>query len=84
MARKKLDPQMGPPCPTSSCGKAQASSSRPAAFYRDGLSPGLISALSWLREIFPALGDGALPQSQNRQLASGASGNVTLFERQTA
>jgi hypothetical protein len=29
------------------------------AFHSDGLSPGLFSALSWLREIFPALGDGA-------------------------
>src|SRR5208283_1748064 len=47
------------------------------AFYRDGLSPGLFSALSRLREIFPALGDGALPQSQKWQPASGPGGNVT-------
>jgi Phosphorylase superfamily len=38
------------------------------AFHSDGLSPGLFSALSRLREIFPALGDGAFPR---------AGGNVT-------
>jgi hopanoid-associated phosphorylase len=37
------------------------------AFYDDRTSPGLFSALSWLREIFPALADGALPQSQQGQ-----------------
>src|ERR1019366_6351811 len=37
-------------------------------FHSDGLSPGLFSALSRLREIFPALGDGAFPR---------AGGNVT-------
>ena len=35
------------------------------AFHRDGFSPGLFSALSRLREIFPALGDGAFPQFEN-------------------
>jgi hypothetical protein len=34
------------------------------AFHSDGISPGLFSALSRLREIFSTLGDGALPQSE--------------------
>jgi adenosylhomocysteine nucleosidase len=45
-------------------------------FYRDRFSPGLFSALSWLFEIFPALGDGALPQSEGRQPATGPHGDV--------
>jgi adenosylhomocysteine nucleosidase len=44
--------------------------------YRDRFSPGLFSALSWLFEIFPALGDGALPQSEGRQPATGPHGDV--------
>jgi len=47
------------------------------AFHSDGIFPSLFSALSRLREIFSALGDGALPQSEKRQPASGAGGNVT-------
>lgn len=46
------------------------------AFYRDRLSPGLFSALSWLFEIFSAVGDGALPQSEGRQPAAGSHGDV--------
>jgi adenosylhomocysteine nucleosidase len=46
------------------------------AFYRDRFSPGLFSALSWLFEIFPAWGDGALPQSEGRQPATGPHGDV--------
>jgi adenosylhomocysteine nucleosidase len=44
--------------------------------YRDRFSPGLFSALSWLFEIFPALGDGALPESEGRQPATGPHGDV--------
>jgi hypothetical protein len=46
--------------------------------------PGPFICAIMASEIFPALSDGALPQSQNRQPASGASGNVTLFDGQTA
>ena len=46
------------------------------AFYRDRLSPGLFSALSWLFEIFSAVGDGALPQSEGRQPATRPHGDV--------
>jgi hopanoid-associated phosphorylase len=38
--------------------------------------PGFFSALSWLWEIFPPLGDGALPQPQGRQQAPCPDGDV--------
>lgn len=47
------------------------------AFYRDRVSPRLFSTLSWLFEIFPALGGGTLPQSEGRQSATTPLGDVT-------
>jgi adenosylhomocysteine nucleosidase len=46
------------------------------AFHRDRGPSGLFSALSWLFEIFPDVGDGGLPQSQKRQSPSGTGGDV--------
>ena len=48
------------------------------AFYRDRFSARLLSALSWLFEIFPALGNGALPQSQGQATRSRSSWGCKL------
>jgi adenosylhomocysteine nucleosidase len=45
------------------------------AFYRNRVSAGVFSPLLRLGEIFPALGNGALPQSQERHPASRPDGN---------
>ena len=51
-----------------------------AALYRDRFSARVLSALPRLREIFSALGAGALPQSQERQCARGGVGDVTVTQ----
>ena len=49
-----------------------------AALYRDGFPAGVLSALPRLFEILPALGNGALPQSENRQCRRGGVRDVAL------
>ena len=51
-----------------------------AALYRDGFSAGVLLALPRLFEVFPAVGDGALPQSQERQHARCGVGDVAAYE----
>ena len=51
----------------------------PAALYRRRLPARLLSQLSRLSEILPALGAGALPQSQDRQFAPGRVRALTIL-----
>ena len=48
-----------------------------AALHRDRLPARVLSALSRLREVFPAVGAGTLPQPQQRQRARGGIRDVT-------
>ena len=62
--------------------KAHAGSGRavePAALYRRRISARVLSQLSRLSEILPALGAGALPQSEDRQFAPGANSGCDAF-----
>src|ERR1700722_5236643 len=49
-----------------------------ATLYRYGLSSGVLSALSWLFEILPALGVGAVPEFAKDQQQGGRGRDVTL------
>ena len=48
------------------------------ALHRHRIPARVLSALPRLCQILPAVGAGALPQSQNRQCAQGGVGNVTV------
>ena len=49
-----------------------------AALHRDRLPAGVLSAISWLLEVLPALGDGALSESEEHEQQGGRGRDVTL------
>src|ERR1035437_6899799 len=52
-----------------------------ATLHGDGLSSGVLSALSWLSEVLSALGVGAVPESEEHQQQGGRGRNVNLGAR---
>src|SRR5689334_4702495 len=51
-----------------------------AAFHRDGLSPRILSALSWLPEVLSALGVSAVQEPDEDEQQGGRGRNVNLGE----
>src|ERR1700676_1709046 len=49
-----------------------------AAVHRNGVSQGVLFALSWLFKVLPALGTGAVPKLEEHQRQGGRGRNVIL------